>query len=129
MRSTTIIVCNTCGHNSEQPEAVRPGEKLATVIEDMLAGDASINLRRFSCLMACQRMCTVQLRSIGKMDYALGDFIPDYDHASALVEYTRLYHESETGQVPYKQWPVLIKGKFLTRIPVLDVANSNTYQE
>lgn len=103
MTRTTLIVCNTCGNNPEQPEAQRLGDQLASYVERVLPQDGPIKLQRFSCLMACQRKCTVQLRSAGKMGYTLGDFIPDQEHAAALVEYATLHQESETGQVPYNE--------------------------
>lgn len=127
--TTTLIVCNTCGYNQELPDAVRQGELFAQTLESALLHDDTIQLQRFGCLMACQRKCTVQLRAGGKIGYTLGDFVPDKEHVEALLEYVRLYQTSETGQVPYKQWPALVKGKFISRIPVLEGVDSSTNQD
>ncbi|OGO91102.1 MAG: hypothetical protein A3F41_02475 [Coxiella sp. RIFCSPHIGHO2_12_FULL_44_14] len=122
--STILIICNTCGHDSEQPDANRPGEQMAKAVETaMLNSDnGDITLRRYGCLMACRRHCTVQLRAPGKIGYVLGDFSPDVDAVDALMQYTRLYGASITGQVPYRDWPKFIKGKFIARIPVLEIS-------
>jgi len=118
--TTTLVLCETCGYDAAQPDAVRPGECLASEVEALLQVDDDLAIRRTRCLMACQRHCTALLRAPGKIAYVLGGFRPNSESAEALLDYARNYQLSDTGQVPFRDWPVGIKGKFIARIPVLD---------
>lgn len=116
-----LNVCVTCGYNPDEPEAPRPGKAFAEAIATALAQapDPALSLHPTKCLMACERHCNVALQSAGKMSYVLGDFSPDASAAEALIEYARLYAESETGVVPFKQWPDGVRGHFVARVPPL----------
>jgi predicted metal-binding protein len=35
--------------------------------------------------------------------------------AQAIVDYAIMHSESETGQVPFRQWPIGVKGHFVSR--------------
>lgn len=116
-----ITICDTCKREGWAP---RPGndstdgEELATLIEAAAAG-SGLRTRRASCLMGCSRACNVALQAPGKLSYTLGDFTPDRDAAEAIVAYARLHAASDTGQVPYREWPQAVKGHFVTRHPPL----------
>lgn len=117
--TTTITVCDTCRWTAEEktdPEGRTGGEILAGLIE---AAAGEIAVRRVSCLMGCERHCNVAIQEMGKLSYVLGNFAPDAASAEAVVAYARLYAESETGRVPFKQWPAGVKGHFVARIPTL----------
>ncbi|MBM7059484.1 DUF1636 domain-containing protein [Pseudomonas sp. UL073] len=122
--STHLTLCETCGHDPAQPDAVRKGEQFAREVERLLQAQAvsaaPLTISRTRCLMACQRHCTALLRAPGKIGYVLGDFAPHREAAQALLDYARHYQHSATGQVPFRDWPAGIKGKFIARIPVLD---------
>lgn len=122
--TAVLVVCETCGYDEQRPEAVRPGELLAQALEAQLAATPNDHrtprLQRFRCLMACKRHCVVQLRAPAKIGYVIGDFAPDTAAAATLLDYSRKYLLSESGQVPYKEWPEGIKGKFIARIPVVE---------
>jgi len=77
------------------------GEILAEHVE-RIAADAGITVRRQSCLMGCERHCNIAIQGDDK-----------------LTEYAERHVESETGQVPFKQWPQGVKGHFVARIPAL----------
>lgn len=78
-----------------------------------------ISVRRKSCLMGCDRHCNIAIQAGGKLSYVMGKFTPDAEAAQAIVDYAQAYAESESGQVPYKQWPQGVKGHFVARIPPL----------
>ncbi len=132
--NTTLLVCDTCGYDAANPDAVRPGKRLADQLEQALterqgqsaSPELAIRLERFSCLMACKRYCTVQIRHPHKIGYQLGDMHPDTDSTQAILDYTSLYTVSDTGQVPYRQWPEQVKGKFIARFPVLENTRNPT---
>ena len=125
--NSVLLVCQTCGYNEQEPDVVRRGEMLARGLEHAIAelstqanSAALPTLQRYSCLMACKRHCVVQLRAQGKLGYVIGDFAPDAEAIETLLDYSRKYVQSASGQVPYRDWPEAIKGKFLARIPVLE---------
>jgi len=120
--TTTLYVCETCGFDSSNPEATRPGELFARELEIKLALQPlpQFALERIKCLMACKRHCNVHLRAPAKLGYVIGDFKPDADAAETLLDYCGKYQLSETGQVPFSIWPQGIKGKFIARVPPLE---------
>lgn len=118
---TTIIVCDTCKRDGweEKGQEKTDGEGLAEKIEAAASG-ADITVRRHSCLMGCSEACNIAIHAEGKLQYFLGRFDDSAEDAAGIVEYATLHQASETGQVPFKQWPQAIKGHFRARMPVLD---------
>lgn len=84
-----------------------------------------MQLQRTQCLMSCQRSCSAALHEEGKYSYVFGEFSPDSDSAEALLDFAAGYHVSDTGQVPFKQWPQGIKGHFVARIPPIEFVAAN----
>ena len=119
--TTWITVCDTCKREgwdpSSQPET--DGEVLAGLIEAAAAGAPDVRTRRVSCLMGCKNACNVAIQANGKLSYTLGAFDPALEDAEAIVAYASLHATSDTGQVPYREWPQAIKGHFVTRHPPL----------
>ncbi|WP_224824031.1 DUF1636 domain-containing protein [Cognatishimia sp. MH4019] len=117
--TTWITICDTCKRDGwEQGDmTLTDGERLAALIEAE-AGD-TVQTRRVSCLMGCARACNVAIQADEKLAYTLGDFTPDAEAAAGIVRYAELHAQSETGQVPYREWPQAIKGHFVTRHPPL----------
>jgi len=121
--TTTIIVCDTCRWTVEEkvgPDGRTGGEVLAGLIERLADESAALDVRRQSCLMGCERHCNAVIAAPGKLTYVLGRFEPEQEAAEAVVDYARLHAESETGQVPFRQWPWGVKGHFVARIPVVE---------
>ncbi|MEE9452841.1 MAG: DUF1636 domain-containing protein [Paracoccaceae bacterium] len=118
--TTVITVCDTCNYSAEEKmlEGKTGGEMLAEHVERLAAG-TDIEIRRQSCLMGCERHCNIAIQAEGKLSYVLGKFAPDADAAEAVLEYAERHAQSETGQVPFKQWPQGVKGHFVARIPAL----------
>ncbi|MCF6273789.1 MAG: DUF1636 domain-containing protein [Rhodobacteraceae bacterium] len=116
---TTITVCDTCNFSTDQKllDGKTGGEILAEHVEAL--AEAGITVRRQSCLMGCDRHCNIAIQGAGKLSYVLGKFTPDAGAAQAIIDYAKAYAASETGQVPFKQWPQGVKGHFVARIPPL----------
>lgn len=141
---TVIFVCETCGYDAENPDAVRPGKRLgesltralsretqaATANDDMqrAAALADLEVHPFRCLMACKRGCSAQVRGVGKIGYTVGDLKPDAASVQTLIDYALLYRVSQTGEVPFKQWPDGVRGKFVARFPVLPPLNQENQE-
>lgn len=120
--TTTIFVCDTCRWTVDQKTAPcgrTGGELLAEQVERLAADVAGIQVRRQSCLMGCERHCNTAVAAPGKLTYVLGAFEPGAEAARGVVDYACLHRDSETGQVPFKQWPQAVKGHFMARIPAL----------
>lgn len=117
-----LTICDTCRYSTEERDrdGRSGGEWLLSAVEDRLAqGGEAISVRRQSCLMGCSGHCTVAIQAPGKITYVLGRFAPTTESAEALIAYAALYADSETGQVPFKQWPAGVKGHFVARIAPL----------
>lgn len=118
--TTWITVCDTCkGETWDEAQGQTDGERLAEFVEAAAADQADVKVRRHSCLMGCSHACNVAIQSEGKLAYTLGRFDPSAEAAGGIVEYAALHAQSKTGQVPFKQWPLPIKGHFVTRHPPL----------
>ncbi len=119
--TTWITICDTCKRDgwALTGAAQTDGETLATLIEAAAADATALRTRRVSCLMGCQTGCNVAIQSKGKLCYTLGNFTPDAEAAQGIVDYAVLHADSDTGQVPYRQWPQAVKGHFVTRHPPL----------
>ena len=124
--TTTIFVCDTCSYAPGQktgPDNETGGEILARQVEELAQGRERIEVRRQSCLMGCDRHCNTAITADGKLTYVLGMFKPSEASAEAIVEYAELHADSDTGRVPFKQWPQGVKGHFVARIPALGGKN------
>lgn len=127
-----ITICDTCKREGWETTGMErtDGEALAALIEAVAArttgvhgeDSAAIRTRRVSCLMGCTHGCNVAIQGADKLAYTLGRFAPDADAAEAIVAYARLHAASDTGQVPFRQWPQGVKGHFVTRHPPLPKA-------
>ncbi len=91
------------------------GERLAAFVEEKASGQPDLRVRRVSCTMGCERACNVTVQGKAKLAYTLGKFEPSGDAAQAIVDWAILHAQSDTGQVPYRQWPAGVKGHFVTR--------------
>ena len=119
--TTWITTCDTCKREGwETGEmALTDGEQLATLIEAAAEGVQDVQTRRVSCLMGCKGACNVAIQGTGKLNYTIGAFDPTAEAAEGIVAYATAHAASETGQVPYREWPQAIKGHFVTRHPPL----------
>ncbi|MEM9579452.1 MAG: DUF1636 domain-containing protein [Pseudomonadota bacterium] len=118
--TTWITVCDTCKRDdwSEETHDVADGALLADAVESAAQG-TGVKVRRVSCLMGCSHSCNIAVQGAGKLAYTLGRFEPTEDAAAGIVDYARKHAASDTGQVPFREWPPAIKGKFITRHPPL----------
>ena len=120
---TWITICDTCKREGWDAGdmSTTDGESLAALIEAAATGLSHVKTRRVSCMMGCTRACNVAIQGAGKLNYTLGNFDPTAEAASGIVTYAMAHAESDTGRVPYRDWPEAIKGHFVTRhIPLPD---------
>jgi predicted metal-binding protein len=118
---TTITICDTCKRDGwDAASGATDGETLATLIEAAAKDAPGVTTRRHSCLMGCANACNVTVQGAGKMNYTLGRFDPTEEAAQGIVDYAAKHAAAQTGVVPFREWPVPIKGHFVTRHPPLD---------
>ena len=124
--TTWITICDTCKRDDWTEETHdRPhGEDMADLVEAAAQG-RDVRTRRVSCLMGCSHGCNVAIQAPGKLAYTLGRFTPDAEAAAGIVDYAELHAQSDSGQVPFRQWPQAIKGHFVTRHPPLPDADAS----
>lgn len=118
--TTTILVCDTCRFSVQDKlsGAQTGGQILADFIEPRLPD--GLRLRRHSCLMGCEHHCNLAIRAPGKLTYVLGRFDPTEESAQAVADFATLFDASETGRVPFRDWPVGVKGHFVSRMPPIE---------
>ncbi len=111
-----ITICEGCKTDdwAEKGIEVTDGAMLADKIEAAADG-TGLKTRRVSCTMGCERSCNIIVQGKDKIGYSLGKFEPTAEAAEAIVEYAKLHSESESGQVPFRQWPLGVKGHFVSR--------------
>lgn len=119
--TTWITICDTCKREGWDAEAGLPtdGERLAELIEAAANTAADVQTRRVSCLMGCSHGCNVAVQGAGKLAYTLGRFEPSEEAAEGIIAYATAHAASESGQVPFRDWPASVKGHFITRHPPL----------
>ncbi len=118
---TTITICTTCRNEAtrEHKEGAPTGEAFLEQVRAQV-GSAPIRVRGTACLMGCNHGCNSAISDSGKLTYVLGRFDGTEEDAEALVDYARKFSESESGAVPFRQWPQGVKGHFVARVPPLD---------
>jgi len=122
--TTWITICDTCKREDWAARGMdqTDGERLAVFVEAAAEG-SDIAVRRTSCLMGCDHSCNVAIQAQGKLAYTLGRFDATAEAANGIVAYAKGHSASETGQVPYRDWPQAVKGHFITRHPPLPEAD------
>lgn len=112
-----ITICDTCKREgwAESGAQHTDGERLAALIESAATGRADVATRRVSCTMGCERACNIIVQGAGKIGYSLGRFEPTPEDAAAIVDYAAAHAASDSGQVPFREWPQGVKGHFVSR--------------
>lgn len=117
-----IVFCTTCRFSAEEklgPDGVSGGETLARHLEIVLRdqGRAEPRVARQACLWNCNRFCSVVLRDDQRFTYFTGHHAPTRAQAEAILAWFDAHGDTETGEVPFRQWPDAMRGHFIARIP------------
>ncbi len=117
-----IVMCTTCRHSAAEkfgPDGRTGGETLIAHMRDVLTerlqNDVSLHIQ--ACLWNCKRHCSVILRDDERFTYFTGDHVPERAQAEAIVEWFTAHGATDTGEVPFRQWPDRMRGHFIARIP------------
>ncbi len=120
MRS--IILCSTCRYSADSktgPDGRTGGETLIGHVQDALATGArtDISVQTQACLWNCKRHCSVVLRDDQRFTYFTGKHLPTRAQAESIIAWFDMHGLSETGEVPFRDWPDAMRGHFIARIP------------
>jgi len=118
--SRAIIVCQTCRQTAEaktDENGVTGGEALTAHLEKVLKGRDDITIQKQDCLWACSQHCNIIMSDTERFSYLAGSFEPKQEAAEAIVEWFDKHGASKTGQVPFREWPLEMKGHFIARLP------------
>ncbi len=117
---TVVTLCDTCKRDGWDPaqQPLTDGEMLAALVESAAIGRTGIRTRRHSCLLGCDYACNIALQAPGKLTFVLGMFEPNIEAAQAIIDYACKHAESESGYVPFREWPQGVKGHFRARLPL-----------
>lgn len=80
-------------------------------------GRDDIAINRQACLWSCVRHCNVFFRDDERFSYLPGDFRPATGAAEAILDWFDLHGSSDTGIVPFRDWPRAMRGHFIGRFP------------
>jgi predicted metal-binding protein len=88
-------------------------------MQQLLRGNGrnDVAIQGQACLWSCQRHCNVFMRDEERFSYLAGDFSPTRHAAEAILQWFDLHGQSETGVVPFRDWPQAMRGHFIARIP------------
>jgi predicted metal-binding protein len=120
MAAATIHVCVTC--RAGEDAALRPGVKLAEMLDARLAGDEAIRLERVECLSVCKRPCTLALSAPGKWTYVVAD-LDNEANVEDVIDAARRYAATTDGIVPWRERPVPFRRNVVSRTPPLRSAS------
>lgn len=118
MRS--IVFCTTCRYSADAklgPDGRTGGETLIGHASDALGGRADIAIETQACLWNCKRHCSVYFRDDERFSYFTGDHAPIREQADALIAWFDQHGRTETGEVPFREWPDAMRGHFIARVP------------
>jgi predicted metal-binding protein len=116
-----IVLCTTCRYSLAEktgPDGRTGGETLiGHMCEAVLARGAQVAVQTQACLWNCKRHCSVILRDEDRFSYFTGDHEPSREQAEALLDWFEAHGLTDTGEVPFRQWPARMRGHFIARIP------------
>ena len=120
MRS--LVVCTTCKFSLESklaPDGRTGGEILLSHLQEALqdAGRADLHVETQACLWNCTRPCSVVMLDSERFSYVTGGNAPTREQAEAVISWFDAHGQSETGEVPFREWPSAMRGHFIARIP------------
>jgi len=115
-------MCTTCRYSVAEKtgsDGRTGGEMLIAHMREALAArePSGIRLQTQACLWNCKRHCSVVLSDDQRFTYFTGDHEPSRAQAEAILDWFEAHGASETGEVPFRQWPDRMRGHFIARIP------------
>lgn len=115
-----LVICSTCKFSPESKTAVdgrTGGETLIDFMKNVLEQRPDVSLETQICLWNCTRPCSVVIQDSERFSYVTGGNAPTREQAEAILTWFDAHGETETGEVPFRQWPQAMRGHFIARMP------------
>ncbi len=120
MRS--LVLCNTCKFPDGRKlgdDGRTGGQTLIAELRGLLADldRHDVNVVEQTCLWNCTQSCSVAISDTERFSYITGKHVATRAQAEAILQWFDAHGETETGEVPFRQWPDAMRGHFIARIP------------
>jgi len=121
MSKHILFVCKSCHRSSEERPNDQPAdgtrllEQLNTLPTDQSNG---FEIQPVGCLWTCDKPCAVAFSAPHKPTY-LFTTLPTDATAPALLEFGKRYLDSNTGDIPWKQFPEALQSVSIAKIPAV----------
>jgi predicted metal-binding protein len=117
-----IVICNTCRFPDGSKTGLdgrTGGQTLIDAMRVVLAegNRQDVQLVEQTCLWNCTQSCSVVFRDNKRFSYVTGRHEPTVQQAEAIVQWFDAHGATEKGEVPFRQWPLSMKGHFIARMP------------
>ncbi|MGF1567346.1 MAG: DUF1636 domain-containing protein [Nodosilinea sp.] len=133
MEKSIVLICRSC-HHSEQRLSEQPAD--GTTLCDHIhalhqnwSRQSELEVRGVDCLWTCDHPCSIALMADNKPTYALAKIlIKDSNYseiAEAVLQLSECYLNSKQGNIPWKQFPEVLKTDFVARIPPSNFSDSD----
>jgi predicted metal-binding protein len=121
MPKNTLFVCKSCHRSSAERPEDQPsdGTLLLEQLNRLYPEQFQTNefeIQPVGCLWTCDRPCAVAFSAPCKPTYLFTN-LPASDSAAALLQFSKLYLGSNTGDVPWKQFPEALQSASIAKIP------------
>ncbi|NJK53792.1 MAG: DUF1636 domain-containing protein [Leptolyngbyaceae cyanobacterium SU_3_3] len=120
----TFFVCQSCDRSSEERPKGQPadGARLLQQLNTLNTENTQSNefeIQPVGCLWTCDRPCAVAFSAHHKPTYLFTNLLT-HETAPALLQFGKLYFDSTTGDIPWKQFPEALQSVSIAKIPVVE---------
>jgi predicted metal-binding protein len=115
-----LVICSTCKFSNEAkfaPDGRTGGQMMIEAVRQAAGTREDVVIEEQACLWNCTRPCSVVLQDDKRFSYVTGGNVPSAEQAEAILHWFDLHGGTEDGMVPFRQWPQLMRGHFIARIP------------
>lgn len=117
-----LIFCSTCKFSSESkfaPDGRTGGEMMHDAMQALLQklGRDDVTVVTQACLWNCDKPCSVVIQDDARFSYVTGRNVPSEEQAEAILAWFDAHGATEDGIVPFRQWPQMMRGHFIARLP------------
>jgi len=118
-----LFVCQSCHHSSEERPKDQPADSTRLLEQLNILGAEHIQSNEFEiqpvgCLWTCDKPCATAFSATHKPTYLFTN-LPADDAALALLEFGKLYLDSNTGDIPWKQFPEALQTASIAKVPAV----------
>ena len=120
MRS--LVICNSCRFpdgSKTSSDGRTGGQTLIAEMRALLKSEQrdDVDLVEQTCLWNCTQSCSVVIRDDQRFSYITGRHEATREQADAILKWFDAHGKTTRGEVPFREWPLAMKGHFIARIP------------